>query len=314
MPLDPQAKMVLDFLSSRDTPSLEKLPLDQARLAFEKMSQMSCTPPPPVTHIEDRQIAGPGGQIPLRIYSPFLEGTHPVLVYYHGGGWVIGNIESHDSLCRQLANQSQCIVISVDYRLAPEHKFPAAVEDAYAAVQWVANHAEEIHVDAHRIAVGGDSAGGNLAAVVCLMAKKESSPSIAFQLLIYPATGMSSDTNSHKENGEGYFLTKDLMTWFTSCYIQSVEDLDNPYVAPLKAQDFSGLPPAFVLTGEFDPLRDEGEAYAEKLRNAGVCVESKRYEGMIHGFICMDGFLEKGKQAIADSAHALQNAFFNQSH
>ncbi|PGV52311.1 esterase [Bacillus sp. AFS037270] len=231
------------------------------------------------------------------------------MVYYHGGGWVIGNLDTVEVPCRMLANRSSCVVVSVDYRLAPEHKFPAAADDSYAAAKWVVENAAFIQVDPNRIAVGGDSAGGNLAAVVAKMARDKKEIRLAYQMLIYPVTNHSYATESYTENADGYLLTKDSMIWFWNHYLRNEEDGKNPYASPLQANDLSGLPPALVLTGEFDPLRDEGEAYAERLREAGVQVEETRYDGMIHGYFWMPGALEQGKKAIEQAASALKQAF-----
>ncbi|AXF55681.1 alpha/beta hydrolase [Salicibibacter kimchii] len=305
MPLDPQAKTVLDFLSQG--PSLETLPLEEARASFEKLS--ATAQPQFVEHTDDRTIPGPNGDIPIRIYNPFTEGTHPALIFYHGGGWVVGSIETHDPLCRSLANLAQCIVISVDYRLAPEHTFPKAVEDAYAAVEWIANNGADIHVDTDQIAVGGDSAGGNLATVTSMIAKEKEGPDLSYQVLFYPSTGAGIPSESQRENGEGYFLTTAMMTWFAGKYFATFDDLQNPYAVPLQAEDLSGLPPALVITAEFDPLRDEGKTYADELDKAGVDVLYTCYDGMIHGFVSMDAFISKGTEAIEQAAEALRGAF-----
>ncbi|QQK76944.1 alpha/beta hydrolase [Salicibibacter cibarius] len=305
MPLDPQAKTVLDFLSQGA--SLETLPLEEARASFEKLS--ATAQPEFVENVEDRTIPGPDGDIPIRIYNPFTEGAHPALIFYHGGGWVVGSIETHDSLCRSLANLAQCIVISVDYRLAPEHKFPKAVEDAYAAAEWVAENGADIHVDTGHIAVGGDSAGGNLATVTAMIAKEKGGPSLSYQVLFYPSTGAGIPSESQRENGKGYFLTTDMMTWFAGKYFETFDELQNPYAVPLKAEDLSGLPPALVITAEFDPLRDEGKAYADELEKAGVDVVHSCYDGMIHGFVSMVAFISKGTEAIEQAAEALRGAF-----
>jgi acetyl esterase len=265
--------------------------------------------PEEVGKVENRNIPGPGGEIPVRIYTPKGEGPFPALVYYHGGGWVIGNLETVDVPCRLLANRANCVVVSVDYRLAPEHKFPAAADDSYAAAKWVVENAASIQVDVERVAIGGDSAGGNLAAVVALMARDKSEISLAYQMLVYPVTNHSYATESYTENADGYLLTKDSMVWFWNHYLRNEEDGKNPYASPLQAEDLSGLPPALVLTGEFDPLRDEGEAYAERLREAGVQVEAKRYDGMIHGYFWMPGVLEQGRQSIEHAAKALKQVF-----
>ncbi|WP_207369128.1 alpha/beta hydrolase [Heyndrickxia faecalis] len=288
-------------------PPMEQLEPEMARASAD--FRLLAGAPEAVQKVENRTIPIEGAEIAVRIYTPEGEGPFPVLVYYHGGGWVIGNLETVDVPCRMLANRAGCIVVSVDYRLAPEHKFPTAAEDAYAAVQWVAEHAVEIGADPGRIAVGGDSAGGNLAAVVSLMAREQGGPSLAYQMLFYPVTNHSYDTDSYRENAEGYFLTKNTMIWFWNHYLRDEMDGQHPYASPLLAEDLSGLPPALVITAGFDPLRDEGEAYAERLKAAGVPVEATRYDGMIHGFIWMPGVLAASRDAINRAANALKEAF-----
>jgi acetyl esterase len=301
MPLHPKSKEFLEQLAAAGMPPLGSLPVAQTREAFAGVAAFG-GPPQPLARVEERAVPGPAGQIPVRIYTPEARGTLSVLVYFHGGGWVIGTFETHDGVCRHLAKQAQAVVVSVDYRLAPEHKFPAAAEDCYAATCWVAEHAAALGADAKRLCVGGDSAGGNLAAVVSLMARDRGKPKIAFQMLIYPVTNHAYDTASYRDNAEGYLLTKDAMVWFWNHYLKAENDGANPYASPLRAARFAGLPPAMVVTAEFDPLRDEGEAYAEKLRQAGVPVKLKRYDGLIHGFFSMIGFFDQAKQAVADAA------------
>ena len=250
-------------------------------------------------NVEDRSIPGPRGQIPIRIYTAEGAGKRPVIIYYHGGGWVVGNIETHDNVTRYLAKASGGIVVSVDYGLAPENPFPAAVDDAYAALQWVSENAESLGGDASRITVAGDSAGGNLSAIVSLRARDRNGPSIQCQALIYPVTNISSlDTESYNNFATGFFLTKAGMEWFRSHYLPKTEDWVDPYASPLLARDHSNLPPAVLITAEFDPLRDEGEAYAEKLRQAGVPVEVARYDGMIHGFVSFVGLVGQAADAL----------------
>lgn len=307
MALDPQAKFLLEQMEAAGAPPMSQLSPEEARLTIDFSALAG--EPEEVGKIENRKIAGPGGEIPVRIYTPKGEGPFPALVYYHGGGWVIGDLETVEVPCRLLTNLANCVVISVNYRLAPEHKFPAAADDSYAAVKWVAENAASIGVDPSRIAVGGDSAGGNLAAVVALMARDKGEISLAYQMLIYPVTNHSYATESYTENADGYLLTKDSMEWFWNHYLLNEEDGKNPYASPLQAKDLSGLPPALVLTGEFDPLRDEGEAYAERLKEAGVQVETKRYDGMIHGFFWMPGVLEQGRKSIEQAADALKRVF-----
>lgn len=307
MALDPQAKFLLEQMEAAGAPPMDSLSPEEARATTDFSALAGA--PEEVGKVENRNIPGPGGEIPVRIYTPKGEGPFPALVYYHGGGWVIGNLETVDVPCRLLANRANCVVVSVDYRLAPEHKFPAAADDSYAAAKWVVENAASIQVDVERVAIGGDSAGGNLAAVVALMARDKGEISLAYQMLVYPVTNHSYATESYTENADGYLLTKDSMVWFWNHYLRNEEDGKNPYASPLQAEDLSGLPPALVLTGEFDPLRDEGEAYAERLREAGVQVEAKRYDGMIHGYFWMPGVLEQGRQSIEHAAKALKQVF-----
>ena len=289
-------------------PPLNAMPVAEARAAAMALGGMT-GPPETVAHVEDRTIPGPAGQIPVRIYTPTGRPPFPLLVYFHGGGWVIGNLETHDGVCRALTNAAACIVVSVDYRLAPEHPFPAAPEDSYAATQWVAANAAAIGGDPTRIAVGGDSAGGNLTAVVALVARDRGAPPLCFQLLVYPVTDAACDTASYRDNADGYFLTRDMMGWFWNHYAAQRSARENPYASPLRAASLKGLPPALVITAEFDPLRDEGEAYAARLRDAGVAAQLTRYDGMIHGFFGMGSMLDQAKTAIAQAAAALRSAF-----
>ena len=265
--------------------------------------------PEPVAGVEDRMLPGPGGEIPARTYVPFGKEPFPVLVYFHGGGWVLGDIELSDGLCRTLANTTGCIVVSVGYRLAPEHPFPAAVDDAFYATQWAAANASGFGGDPLRLAVSGDSAGGNLAAVVAQIARDRGKPAIQFQLLIYPATDAACDTPSYSENAEGYFLTKAAMQWFWNHYLPKDVDRCHPHVSPLRADNFADLPPALVITAEFDPLRDEGELYAQRMQAAGTPVQLIRYNGMIHGFFAMGGLIDQGRMAVQQAAAALRAAF-----
>ncbi len=260
--------------------------------------------------IEEITIPGPDGPIPARVYRPSLEGTRPTIVYFHGGGWVIGDLDSHDNSCRTLAADSDSVVVSVEYRLAPEHRFPAAVDDCYAATLWAAAEIGSLGGDADQLVVGGDSAGGNLAAAITLKARDEAGPSIAFQLLIYPVTGTPWDgTGSYTENAEGYMLTAAAMVWFTDHYLgEDRAARDHPHFAPGRASDLAGLPPAHVITAEFDPLRDEGEAYAARLEAAGVPVTVTRYDGMIHGFYGMAAVLAQGRAAQLEAAARLRAA------
>jgi acetyl esterase len=309
MPVDPQAQVLLDQLAAMGGKQLHEMTPDEARLMIATLHTMTGGAPPAVAHVEDRRVPVDGGAIPVRLYRPAGATPLPLVVYFHGGGWVIGSIETHDAVCRDLANAAGCAVASVDYRLAPEHRFPVAAEDCYAATRWLGAHAGELGVDAARIAVGGDSAGGNLAAVVAQLARDRGGPALAFQLLIYPATDAACDAPSHRENADGYLLTADAMTWFWGHYLGGDASLKaDPRCSPLRAGDFRGLPPALVVTAEYDPLRDEGEAYGALLRDAGVPVTVSRYPGMIHGFFAMGAFLDQGRAAVADAARALRTA------
>ena len=305
MALHPQAKAFLDMLASSGAPPLEQLPLAEARAVRSEMIQAG-GPEEPVEEVQNRSIPGPAGPIPVRVYRPVKNQTLPALVYFHGGGFVICNLDTHDRLCRSLANQSGCAVISVDYRLAPEHKYPAAVEDAYAATRYIAEHAAEFGVDPNRIAVGGDSAGGTLATVVSLLARDRGGPRLKFQLLIYPLVDVNDQSPSMQQYSKDHFLTREGMDWFMECYLPSREAGLEPSASPMNATSLQGLPPAMIITGECDPLRDQGEAYARKLQSAGVPVELKRYEGMIHPFLQFAGILDTAKVAITDAATALR--------
>ena len=304
MPLEPQTQALIDQLAAMGGPPLDSLPVPQAREMMNALRAFNAAGPE-VAKVEERKIPRSGGEIPLRIYTPAGNGPFPALCWFHGGGWVLGDLESADPTCRDLANAAGCVVVSVDYRLAPESKFPAAADDCHAATQWVAANAAALGVDAKRIAVGGDSAGGNLAAVVALMAR-ERGPALRFQLLVYPVTDAAIDTPSYRDNADGYLLTKSSMVWFWSHYLRNDADKANPIASPLRAADLKGLPPALVITAEFDPLRDEGEAYARRLREAGVPTKLSRYDGTIHGFFGMTGFIELGKKAVAEAAAAVK--------
>jgi acetyl esterase/lipase len=309
MPLDPQAKAVLDQMTTAAAPPLHSLPVPDARALMAALAGMSGTSTVPIAKVENRVVPGPHGTIPVRVYTPQGRAPFPLLVYFHGGGWVLGDLETHDGVCRELAHGAGCVVVSVDYRLAPEHKFPAAVDDCYAATSWAATHATELGVDPTRIAVGGDSAGGNLTCVTALRARDQGGPALCFQLPVYPVTNHSLDTPSYRENAKGYLLETEAMAWFWGHYLRADADGEQPYASPLRATTFRGLPPAFVITAEFDPLRDEGEAYAKRLQADGVPTTLKRYDGMIHGFFGMSGLMDKAKQAVADACAALRTAF-----
>jgi acetyl esterase len=306
MPLDPQARAVLDELAQATLPDFTTLEPAAVRRLYEAAFSGEGEP---VAHVEDRSVPGPDGDIPVRVYRPDRSGLLPALVYFHGGGWVLCSLDTHDNVCRALANRVGCVVVSVDYRLAPEYRHPAALEDCYAAARWVAERGAGLGIDAARVAVGGDSAGGNLSAVVALLARERGGPRLAAQLLVYPVTNDDFDTLSYKENAEGYLLTRDMMQWFFAHYLDDPVRSSEPRVSPLRADRLDGLPPAHVITAEFDPLRDEGEAYAERLRQAGVPTTLVRYDGMFHGFFSMFEPLDKGRAAIDAAARVLREAF-----
>jgi acetyl esterase len=307
MPLDPQARFVLDQLAVQGGFDLTALSPAEARDAFEKMRLP--LPVEPVARVENRSIPGPAGAIPVRVYAADGIATPaPALVYFHGGGWVIGSLETHDPFCRALANRTGAVVVSVDYRLAPEARYPAAAEDCYAVTRWIAEHGAELGIDGTRLAVGGDSAGGNLAAAVGLMARDRKGPALRHQLLIYPVTDADFATASYRDNADGYMLTRDVMQWFWNHYVPDAGQRRDAYAAPLRAVDLSGLPPATVQTAEFDPLRDEGEAYAKRLQGAGIATTLTRYDGQIHGFAAMFEIFDAGKRALEESSAALRKA------
>lgn len=302
---------LLDFLMSRMTPMNEMTPAE-ARISqsqgresdgfISRLMQNKIK----LHAIEDRLIEGRNGSIPIRIYRPSAALNLPVIVYFHGGGWVVCDLETHDGICRQLANDNGMVVVSVDYRLAPEHKYPAGAEDCYDATLWVWEHAAELGVDPNNVIVGGDSAGGNLAAVTTLMAREAGKPNIAFQLLIYPATDATMSHPSIEANRNAPILTKAMMGWFVDHYQRRPSDVQEPYFSPLLANDFSNLPPALVLTAEYDPLRDEGQAYAAKLQEAGNEVTHIDYPRMVHGFLSFASMASGGKLAFADIQRALR--------
>jgi acetyl esterase len=257
--------------------------------------------------VEDHEVAVDGGRIPVRVLVP-PQGARGVIVYYHGGGWVIGDLDTHDTLCRQLTAEAGVSVIAVDYRLAPEHKFPAAVDDSWAATRWIVAHAAELNVDAGRLAVGGDSAGGNLAAVVALLARDAGGPVIRLQALLYPVTDTNTETESYRTNADGFLLTKESMRWFFDHYVKTEADAADWRLSPLRTPSLAGVAPALVVTAGFDPLRDEGEAYARRLREAGVRVDAVCYGGMIHGFAPMGRLIQTGNRAVSLVAGTLRHA------
>jgi acetyl esterase/lipase len=305
MPVHPEAQQLLAALEAAGLPPFEHMTVPQAREATKGFIDLQGEPEEIATG--DRTIPGPAGEIPVRVYTPAGEGPKPVIVYFHGGGWVIGELDTVDNPLRRIANRTGAVVVSVDYRLAPEHRYPAAFDDSYAATAWVAEHAAELGGDPERIAVSGDSAGGNLAAAVAIAARDRQGPRLAAQLLIYPVTDFDFTAESYEQNGEGYLLTKGSMQWFWAHYLGAQDLGKDPYACPARADDLAGLPPAFIATAEFDPLRDEGEAYAANLRIAGVDVTAKRYDGMLHGFAWTLGATPSGAALIDDLAAAFSH-------
>ncbi|MEP5764778.1 MAG: alpha/beta hydrolase [Halieaceae bacterium] len=294
MALDPEVIPLLEFFEELGMPDLSTATPQEFR---DAMLAIPVEDPTAVAAVENRSIPGPAGELPIRVFRPEGEGPFPLLLFFHGGGWVVGDLDSHDETARQLCAGAGVVVLSVDYRLAPEAKFPAAPEDCYAATAWAAAHADELDVDASRIAVSGDSAGGNLAIAVCLMARERGGPRISHQFLLYPVTDHNFETDSYRDNADGYFLTRAMMQWFWGHYLPSPADADNPLTAPLHA-DLSALPAATVITAGYDPLRDEGIAFAEALVEAGVEVEQRLFEGMIHGFVTIPGGLTQTGVAV----------------
>lgn len=308
MPLHPRMQEVLDAYARAGGAPVHELTPAEARRKYAADPDLA-GPPEPVARVWDGEIDGPGGSLPVRFYVPELDSPAPVLVYFHGGGWVCGGIRYVDPPLRSIVNRARCAAVSVDYRLAPEHEFPAAAEDAYAAVSWVAERATELGFDSDRVAVGGDSAGGNLATVAALMARDRGGPRLAYQVLVYPVTDHDFDTASYVQNAEGFLLTRDSMKWYWGHYLADERDGANPYASPLRA-DVTGLPPALMITAEHDPLRDEGDAYAHRLEAAGVPVRLRCLEGLVHGFFRMGDALEEAQEALDDIADTLRGVFY----
>ena len=309
MPLDHDAETLLEMVRVANRPAFETVGAAEARLLYMAGRKVLAPEPIPVAEVRDLTTPGPAGPIPLRLYRPSAGGVLPVLVFFHGGGWVVGDIATHDTVCRHLASRAECAVVSVDYRLAPEHKFPAAVEDCFAATKWVADNTAALGLDPARLAVGGDSAGGNLAAVVCLLARDAGAPRIAYQLLIYPAADAAMRHDSIARFAEGYVLTRSTMRWFYEQYLRMPGDAADWRVSPLAAPDLSGLPPAYVLTAGYDPLCDEGDEYAARLAAAGVMVEHRRFSGQIHGFVTNGKIIRAADGALDEAAAALKRAW-----
>jgi len=304
--LDPQAAALLEQLESGISAPSSTLSVESGRRVLEEL--FAVADPEPVGEVVDIEIQGPNGPIPLRIYAPEADGPAPVLSFLHGGGWVRGSLDAYDGLCRRLTNRAGAVVVSVDYRRAPEHPFPAGFEDCYAATEWAATHAADLGGDPDRVAVGGDSAGGNLSAAVALAVRDRGGPDLAHQLLVYPALNPPSVRwfDSYDENGAGYFLEMDSVEWYLEQYCGPA-DVGNHYAFPLRARDLSGLPSATVVTAGYDPLRGEGEAYVDRLSEAGVDTTRLHYDAQIHAFLSLYEYVETGREAIDDVATRLRD-------
>jgi acetyl esterase len=309
MPLDPQIQAMRDRRAAAGTPQLYTQTLQEARAADLASIRAEAGEPEAVYEVVDTVLPGRGGELPVRLYRPSGDGPLPVLLYYFGGGWVLGSIDTSDALCRALANAAGCLVVTVGYRLAPEHQFPAAIEDSHAALLWVVEHAEELGADATRIAVAGDSAGGNLAAAVSLLARDGGGPALAGQVLVYPNTDQTAEGGSMAENDDPYLFNKHSVAWYRQFYLANPEDALDPLASPLKAPDLSGLPPALVITAEYDPLRDQGEEYARRMAESGVATELRRFDGMAHGFYTSTGTVDAAGEALALTASTLRGWF-----
>ena len=311
MALDPLLKAFLDQMGAVPGPKMWELSAPEARATFVGLMQLVGPKDVPIGKTENLNVPGPGGPIPVRIYSPVAAGSEPLpaLVYYHGGGFVIGDLDTHDGLCRMFANEAGCRVVAIHYRKAPENKFPAAADDAYAVLAWVEANATRLGIDANSIAVGGDSAGGNLAAVAAQIAKEKGGPKLDLQLLLFPVTQIGGETSSLNEFAVGYFLERKGLDWFYANYLPSGTDKNDPKLSPLRAKDLSGLPAAYIMLGGFDPLHDEGQQYADKLRAAGVPVTVADYPDMVHCFFYLQTVLPQALEAVKKASAALKKAF-----
>ena len=300
---------MLEKLAELNLPELWTLSPQEARAAAAERRAATGLEQEPVERVEDRTIPGPSGPLPVRVYTPSGGADHPVIVLFHGGGWVIGDLDSEDTTCRGLANRTGAVVMSVDYRLSPEARFPAPAEDCYAATRWAAEHGGELGANGSRLAVAGTSAGGNLSAAVSLMARDRGGPEICHQVLFNPVADHDFDTPSYLDNAEGFGLSRKGMMWFWDQYVPGVSERSNPYASPLRADDLSGLPAATIITAEYDPLRDEAEAFGERLSAAGVDVQCTRYDGMIHGFNIQVGVYDRAKEALEEAGARLRASF-----
>jgi acetyl esterase len=308
-PVHPQIKVALAALAEANLPTVDNLTPAQARATFNAMSRARGGTPASIAKAENGVVPGPYGDVPVRIYWPNAKGSRPAFIYFHGGGHVFGDLDTHDVIARNLCGGAEVVVVAVDYRLAPEHKFPAAVEDAWAAYAWAREHSPSLGIDPTRLAVGGDSAGGNLAAVVAIMARDAGHLNIKLQVLIYPVTDYGLDSDSYNRFGEGYgVLTSGAMRWFYQHYLRSAEDAEDWRASPIKARSLANLPSTLIVAAQCDVLCDEGVAYAEALRAAGTKVERKEYAGMIHGFFGMTPAIDDAVRAQSDVSKALRSA------
>lgn len=310
--LDPQIERILLQIKKAAYPDFWQLSPAQARAQYEKTASVLDARPIALYEIDNLHIPGPHGPIPIRIFTPrppALGELLPVLVWLHGGGFVVGSLNSYDALCRQLARRADCIVVAVDYRLAPEHKFPCAVDDSFAALHWVAHNAAQFHGDAERLAIGGDSAGGTLTAACTLLARDGGGPALCFQLLVYPGVASKPESAAHYEFAEGYVLSRKSILWFFNNYLRDERDERDFRFAPLAAEDLRGLPPALLIVAGFDPLRDDDLAYYRRLQAAGNEVELAYYAGMVHAFFSFSGAVTVAREAVERAATALRRAF-----
>ncbi|MGQ0582650.1 MAG: alpha/beta hydrolase [Reyranella sp.] len=307
MPVDPQIRALLD--RGTGVPATHTLPVAEARRQYEARIALMA-PPPPMAKVLERRIDGPDGAIGLRIYTPEGRGPFPLMMFFHGSGFVLCSLDTHDGMCRNLAAGIGCVVVSVDYRLAPEHKFPKGLDDCLAATRWAADNAAQLGIDPARIMVAGDSAGGNMAAVTALRVRDEGGPKLCGQMLLYPVTDYHTPgTPSYAENADGYGLTRDTMEWFWAHYLSSPMEAENPHASPLRARDVTGLPPAYVSSAEYDPLRDEAERYGMRLQQAGVPTKITRFPGMNHGFLFWVGIVGGADAAMAEACAWARQAF-----
>jgi acetyl esterase len=309
MPLDLQAQKVLKLIAKLNIPPLPTMePVKAREITAKYRGKPRRRKSPPI--VEDKTISTSAGDIPIRIYTPKSNIATPAIAFFHGGGWVLGDLDAADSICWEISSQACCVVVSVDYRLAPEHKFPAALEDGYAAIKWIVANADQLNINPNNIGVAGDSSGGNIAAAVALMARDKGEIELFYQLLLYPVIHNDFNRASYLEYASGFGLTRDEMIWFWQLYLNDETEAKNPYVSPILAADLSNLPPTLIIVAECDVLRDEAVAYAEKLQQAGVSVKLWEGKGTIHSFVGMASILDRGKEAIAFITTQLRQAFW----